>query len=264
MLCHCTLSSVFSQDLFSDNNTYKYANYLYDNFEYALAEPEYQRLFLTNTSDSLAASRYFICNYKLEDYSKNARIYEKYMVHSQDHFQLVDEVYMKSLILLNDERVDSLLITIQTPNSTYNTLSHYMLNAEWQKANNILENNDECLSCVLYQPLLDQHGNNKYKKPGVAVALSAVIPGAGKAYAGYWKDALFSFVFVSLSAWQSYRGFEQKGASSVYGWLYGGMGLGFYIGNVFGSAKAVNKYNYELNHDLQHQAQDIYINTPLQ
>ena len=264
LLLSYTFTSSFAQDLFSQNNTHKYANYLYNNYEYALAEPEYQRLFFAAPSDSLATSRYFLCNYKLNAYSKNINIYEKYIQTSSLQLPVIDEVYLRSLILINDERIETILPQIKTPLTNYNTLSYYMINGKWEKANEIIKEKDPCPKSILYQPILDEQASYDYKKTGTAIALSSVIPGAGKAYAGYWKDALFSFVFVSLSAWQSYRGFEEKGVDSLYGWLYGGLGMGFYIGNIYGSAKAVNKHNYELDHHLQHQAENLYINSPLQ
>lgn len=264
LLLTSILASSIAQDLFSDSSTHKYANHLYNNYEFAMAEPEYQRLFFSDPSDSVALNRYFLCNYRLQDYSKNMRIYEKYIQTASLQFPEINEIYLRSLILTNDERIETLLPQIETPQTNYNILSYYMINGKWESANELIKDNAPCSKSILYQPILETQASYNYKKTSTAIALSTVIPGAGKAYAGYWKDALFSFVFVSLSAWQSYRGFDQKGVNSLYGWLYGGMGLGFYIGNIYGSAKAVNKHNYELDHHLQHQAEDIFINSPLQ
>lgn len=97
--------------------------------------------------------------------------------------------------------------------------------------------------------LIDQGENLKYKNKALAIAMSAVLPGSGKAYLGNWQDGLISLVFIAGSAYGSYRGFSQQGISSTYGWIYGTISTGFYLGNLFGTAKAVTKYNQSVwNH----------------
>lgn len=44
-------------------------------------------------------------------------------------------------------------------------------------------------------------------------------------------------------AYQSYRGFSDKGSKSVIGWVYGGLTSVLYLGNLYGSGKAVKNYN---------------------
>jgi len=95
------------------------------------------------------------------------------------------------------------------------------------------------------------------KSPALALGMSVFVPGSGKIYAGQWKDGLFSLLFTGLSAWQAYRGFHKDGVSSFYGWLYSGISLGFYAGNLYGSYKAVSRYNYQLKHEVSHGVQDM-------
>lgn len=83
----------------------------------------------------------------------------------------------------------------------------------------------------------------KAKKPVVAGLLSAVIPGLGKVYTKDWKDAIFSFVFVGTTGFQAYRGFALKGKNSVRGWIFSGLCLGLYTGNIYGAAYSAKRYN---------------------
>jgi hypothetical protein len=104
--------------------------------------------------------------------------------------------------------------------------------------------------------LLELYGKSstiRHKSPFLASTLSTIIPGTGKIYCGRWKDGLMSVLFIGATAYQAYRGFDKKGTKSVYGWIMGGMSVGFYFGNIYGSAKAARIFN-------THQ-QSIYVDT---
>ena len=83
------------------------------------------------------------------------------------------------------------------------------------------------------------------KSPAVAVLLSAVLPGSGKIYAGRGVDGLSSALATGAPAFFSIRGFRRDGASSIRGWLEGSLSLGFYLGNLWGSAVAARQAGHE-------------------
>ena len=91
--------------------------------------------------------------------------------------------------------------------------------------------------------------------------MSMLIPGTGKMYAGYWKDGLVSLLMTSMMAWQAYRGFDQRGIKSGYGWVYTGLATGFYIGNLYGTVKAVRKFNTHFKHQTIHKIEKITFST---
>jgi TM2 domain-containing membrane protein YozV len=93
------------------------------------------------------------------------------------------------------------------------------------------------------------------KSPFVAGTLSTILPGAGKVYAGRWKDGLVSLLFVGANAYSAYRGFSSGGIQSPYGWLFGGLSAGFYIGGIYGSQKAARIYNHTLEAKIK---SDVY------
>jgi TM2 domain-containing membrane protein YozV len=92
------------------------------------------------------------------------------------------------------------------------------------------------------------------KSPALAACLSAVVPGAGKAYAGRFRDGLYSLLTVGVTLWQSIDGFSDGGADSGRGWIYGTLSTGFYMGNVYGSAVAARIRNERSEVDLQERA----------
>lgn len=251
---------VVAQDLFSKSNAYQFANYLYTQLDFELAEMEYQRLFFAQKSDSLAAARYFECNYQLQNYTKTQKVYQQYYkaLPVQDAF--VNNVYLRSLVLLNAPELQLELNEIKPVHRDYYALTSYILQSDWDKAHQLYAASSDDW-CKKHASILVLQETMQYKKPALAAAMSAVIPGAGKAYTGYWQDAVFSFLFVSLGAWQAYRGFDKKGVESVYGWIYGGLSAGFYIGDIFGSYKAANKRNYSINHELHHQVKATFLST---
>jgi hypothetical protein len=92
------------------------------------------------------------------------------------------------------------------------------------------------------------------KSAAAAVAMSSVIPGAGKVYAGRVSDGVVSFLTVSLLTWTAIDTFDREGTDSVKGWIYGGLSLWFYAGNLHGSAVAVRQHNQGLELSIMERA----------
>ncbi|MFZ1751281.1 MAG: hypothetical protein WAU01_13850 [Saprospiraceae bacterium] len=89
----------------------------------------------------------------------------------------------------------------------------------------------------------EEYRDRSIKSPVAAGLLSMVVPGAGRVYAKDYKNGIISLLFIAGTAWQSYSRFRKHGSSSVGGWIYGGLGLGFYIGNIYGSVNSAKLYN---------------------
>ena len=96
-----------------------------------------------------------------------------------------------------------------------------------------------------------------HKSPLLAASLSAVIPGAGKAYTKDWADGVVSLVFVGLNTWQAWRRFDREGANTVWGYVHGGFALGFYVGNIYGSHKAARMFNNRQKLRLRHETEHL-------
>lgn len=68
-----------------------------------------------------------------------------------------------------------------------------------------------------------------------AGVLSAILPGAGKAYCGRAADGLQSLLMVGTAALLAYRGFDRDGRRSLEGWGAGSVGAVFYLGGILGA-----------------------------
>jgi len=97
--------------------------------------------------------------------------------------------------------------------------------------------------------LLDEYESQPRKSPTFAATMSAVIPGSGQMYAEHYKDGLMAFVVNGLFI-----------AGTVVAWdddnyalaaIVGGVGLPFYVGNIYGAANASRKWNLSLTRKLR-------------
>lgn len=74
-------------------------------------------------------------------------------------------------------------------------------------------------------------------------AMSAIIPGSGKMYAGRFWDGLQSFSMTVAPAYNAYYHFNKTGVKSFQGWLWTAVTSWFYLSDIYGSIKAVQEYN---------------------
>lgn len=87
----------------------------------------------------------------------------------------------------------------------------------------------------------------KKKSPFIAGTLSAILPGAGKWYAGKKRQALGAFLPILSSAILTIEAYNKGGLKDARFWLYGSFFTTFYIGNIWGSTLAVKVKNKEFN-----------------
>lgn len=97
--------------------------------------------------------------------------------------------------------------------------------------------------------LVQDYENLPQKSETLAAVLSAILPGSGYVYAGRYGDGLSAFLLNAL--------FIAGTVTAVNNELYatsaltGGIGLPFYIGNIYGSMNAVKKHNSGLKREFR-------------
>ncbi len=96
------------------------------------------------------------------------------------------------------------------------------------------------------------------KSPALAGLLSVVVPGMGKIYANDWKDGLLSLVFTATMSVQAYRNFNKHGFSDPRGYIYGAIGTGFYLGNIYGAVQSAKNYNLKKIDQSKHEISAIF------
>jgi tetratricopeptide (TPR) repeat protein len=78
------------------------------------------------------------------------------------------------------------------------------------------------------------------KSPRVAAAL-AIVPGAGYAYAEHYGTAVASVIVNGLLGWATVNAFRD--GNNGAGGFCAVLALGFYVGNITGSAQSADRYN---------------------
>ena len=89
--------------------------------------------------------------------------------------------------------------------------------------------------------MLDQHNDLPRKSQTLAGIMSAILPGSGYIYAGHYKDGITSFLINGLAIAGVATGIHEENFA-VAG-IVAGVGLPFYMGNIYGSANAAKKWN---------------------
>jgi hypothetical protein len=95
----------------------------------------------------------------------------------------------------------------------------------------------------MFGKIYEDRFNSKQKSPALAGVMSAVIPGAGKWYAGRKDEAIVSFATVGIFAGLTAECWVKKGPKDWRTIVFGTLGSLFYIGNIYGSYMSVGIYN---------------------
>ena len=128
-----------------------------------------------------------------------------------------------------------------------------------QKTNTKI-NNSKNINTKKYKSLVKISYNlqaTKYKNPYLSMTMSAIIPGSGKIYTGYYKDGIIALLLIASNGFYAYRRFNKEGINSVYGWIWASISTGFYFGNIYGSFKATKKHNKNIIRGFKKKAINI-------
>lgn len=91
---------------------------------------------------------------------------------------------------------------------------------------------------------LDRHEGRPRKSPPLAATMSAVIPGTGQMYAERFRDGFVALAVNGLFIAGTVAAFDDENYAVAV--IVGGVGLPFYVGNIYGAANATRKWNLGL------------------
>ncbi len=91
------------------------------------------------------------------------------------------------------------------------------------------------------------------KSPFMAAALSAVLPGAGKFYAGNKGQGMYTLIISTVLGLQAWEGYHKDGPSSFRFIAYGTLFTSLYIGQIWGSAFSVKIKRDQFNETINNQ-----------
>jgi hypothetical protein len=251
-------SKLWSQDFYDYDHSLKYARHLFNTRQFNLAIEEYERaLFQNNSNDSVIVE--LVKSYR-EAGKLNSHIsrFDTIRVNNIGTREIINIEIAKALIASYDHTQAGSWMKSHQINDSIKTdliLANHLIAQDFKNAFLHLSVSSPN---TLYSSLVTEANNLHFKKPWIAGSMSAIIPGTGKVYAGEWKDGLFSFVIITSTAFQAYRGFSRKGTNSVYGWAMGTLCLGFYSGNIYGACKSVKVFNKRLKDKISNRAELLF------
>jgi tetratricopeptide (TPR) repeat protein len=100
-------------------------------------------------------------------------------------------------------------------------------------------------------PLIDQYPTLPQKSKTLAAVMSAIVPGSGYIYADHVGDGITAFVINVLFIAGTVIGIS--GENYAVAAIVGGVGLPFYVGNIYGSANAAKKWNLGVKRELRNK-----------
>lgn len=254
----------FAQDLYNYENSKKFVEYLTKSGQFELATREYERLiFMSPQNDTLKTL--LLSTYRRAGKYDEALLRAKQLYANTTEMPVSSAIEYGRVLLLKanyQEAKNFWESNINLPNSDKIILSATsdILQDNYKKANEILvtlKNEDHKLAFD-YKDLAFKAKEMKKKSPALAGLMSAIIPGTGRFYTKDWKDGLVSFLFVGTMAFQSYRGFVKSGTQSTRGWIYGGVALGFHLGNIYGSVSSAKGYNKKRFQTIRNNVDNLF------
>lgn len=96
--------------------------------------------------------------------------------------------------------------------------------------------------------LFDQYQDLPKKSETLAGILSAVVPGSGYIYAEHYGDGITAFLINALAIAGTVTAVYNENYAVAA--IVGGIGLPFYLGNIYGSANAAKKWNIAVRNEL--------------
>jgi hypothetical protein len=255
------------QDLYDYQHSLIYGKFLMNTRQFNLATEEFERLLFMNPLDDtikqhlvhayLLGQQYQLVLRRTDSLFANpaqlpwpiALDYSRAMVLNEAPFK-VNDFLKQNPNLSQDEKL-------------YLKLNSQLLSYQWLEAEKTYNSmiSGGYAAGPQYDVLFKEIHNAEYKKAGLALGMSAILPGSGKAYTGEWKDGLVSLLFVAGSAIQAYRGHQLYGKKSTFFIAYTSLAATFYLGNLYGSFKSARKHNDKIRKQLHSRMADTFTGT---
>lgn len=248
---------LFSQDLYSFEQSVKFGEHLYHTNQFGFAAREFERCVFLKPDDRFAVLYLFKAYRKLGEFDKALSVpnFNKFL-ETDESF---GSEYFKLFVQKNNyEDAGNFLAKKEYFNEKADMkLSTFLLQKDWKAAAAYRDENRPKIDLALSQ-IADKGLLLKKKSPVLAGILSAIVPGAGKVYAGRWTDGLVSFLMTSSAGFVAVRGIT-KDRNNFYPWAMGTLSVVYYSGNIFGSAKTAKNINKNREDELVNQARDFVL-----
>ncbi|MEO0897879.1 MAG: hypothetical protein AAFY71_15840 [Bacteroidota bacterium] len=257
--CSCTIWAQQKENIYDEDHSIRFAGHLFQRKDFAMAAGEYEHVLFFQPKDSFFHHRLLISYLKSSQFNTGIKrgneLYPSLTSMPPDIAFTLGKTYLMA------ERYEALTYlflgeksSLKPSDKAYLSIGNNLINRNWEEAQSIFSQQDpKSKIAELYRPIVQRTESVAYKKAWVGGVLSAIIPGTGKIYAKQWKDGVIGLLFVGSLAFSTYRQFNRGGTDNWLTFVYGGLTLGFYAGNVFGSWKAVKRYNQRIDNEIIQQ-----------
>lgn len=249
-------AGLLAQDFYNFGNTLKFGKYLYQTRQFEYAGKEFERCHFLDPGHS--ETNYFLLKVyrQLGEYEKGIQLT------SSGKFAWNDSTgneYFRLLVQAGKYREgeDFLRNGTHPGNRPDLRMSAILLQKEWKRGNAFLDSNRTQIDKLL-ATIAEKSTTTRRKSPFLAGAMSALIPGTGKVYAGRWKDGLVSFLMTATAGFATVRGYNRNN-QSVYPWVMASFFTFYYTGNIYGSVRAATGYNKKLEDEWSGQVRDFVL-----
>jgi hypothetical protein len=254
--------SVGQDNIFDCDNSKRFAEYLFNTGQFELSQHELERISFFCEYDSTSQLTLLKSYRKMSKFDKANQFFASKNIDSLNNLNpdFRDE-YIRLLMTerkysdVQKEIADGLNFSQEEEHK----IGTELLLKNWEKAYQLSIQDNTQLNFKLagLRGVAEKSHKAKRKSPVLAAIMSAVIPGTGKMYCGYWGDGAMSFMFTASSAFFSVRGFNKYGSKSIYPWIIGGLAASYYTANIYGGASSANRYNENLDHAFIHETEQI-------
>lgn len=249
-------------NIFDCDNSKRFAEYLFNTGQYQLSQHELERISFFCDKDSLSQLMLLKSYRKMKEFSKVKEFFPSDNI--EDLNKLMPEFreeYVRLLMTRGNytEVQNSIDNGLNIPQKYEHKLGSELLLKNWEKAYqlSLVETPKMNFKIAGLRSVAQKSHAAKRKSPVLASIMSAIIPGSGKMYCGYWGDGFVSLLFTASSAYFAYRGFDKYGTTNVYPWIIGGLAVSYYASNVYGGAASAIRYNDNIDHGLIHETEQI-------
>ncbi len=243
---------------YSYENSKKFADYLFETSDYLRAIDEYERCNQLHFVDT-TVFKIGYCLSKIENYEKAK---EKFFTLFNSPLADPSKInYSKCNFFLGNykEVIDFSKFITNHSDILRNELNKLAL-ISFIKMKSKIDYDEKWIDAFEEQPrefmksFLKRKLEPERKDPLIAGMLSAIIPGAGKIYTKRYEDGITAFLLTGLFSYLSYDNFHAK--HNFRGWLFTGLALGFYSGNIYGAAASAQIYNAYEELKMQNEFDD--------
>lgn len=225
--------TAYCQNVYDSLHIKAFADYLSATQQYQFAAEEYQKINLVDLS---------VDNYLLAKNNKMALQTFESNVFNINNLTPKKQLFYVKLLTLNQNyaKAYSVAENIKEPY----TVRAANICALLPLVDNSINRNFTVEKPELFSQETEELLRYKPDKKNVALGtiMSAIVPGSGKIYSKNYYDGIVTMIMLGLDAFHIARGFNKYGCD-VYPIFFTFFGVSFYAGNIFGTAKAIKKYN---------------------